>query len=415
MRLKKLIKQFDFWEIYRDDITIGDDVRLNPETNYLQLKEQDDGTYSTDADLYAKTWVANPNSVKQWLGFEAEVVHSTDYLGDPVTSLNYRLGDGTDEYYWDGGAWIINTSNWNTEAEIANNISTFPIVERKIQVIINLVTADSSRTPLLRTIKILYSSDIEFTEDLVYRSLIPAFKSEIRPITDYPIRKAVTSVTIDLNDYPLDTPYDIIDIDSVFDDTNDDAHQTDLFQSYDSGTKIITLSAPIAANDVAWVRFIYQPVIAVTTSQEWDELEKIPAVVLSDINWIEFSKQAWPADSVANKSTGEAVLVPGPTQADIEFTARMITDKAIDHTRLVDEVRRFFANNRQITSDAMDEKYDICITVDHDSRTVPGQEGLHTGIIMFKIKKALFFQEREEATTVVQRLIVSGDLDVTLD
>jgi len=415
MRLRKLIKQFDFEERNRGDITLGPGVRLHPTGNYLELEADDSGVYPTDADLYARTWVANPNSVKQWLGFEIEDVHYMDFLGDPLTALNYRLGDGVDEYYWDGNDWIISLALWNTEDEISANITTFPITDRKIQVIINLSTTDETVSPRVTVAKILYASDVEYQEDLIFRSLIPMLKDEIRPIADYPVVKQATSDTVDMNDYPLDTPYELMDIDSVFDHTNDPNHLSDLLQSYDSGTGVITLSASIAADDVAWIKFTYRPVVAATTSQEWYELDRVPAIVLADINLVERSEFPWAADTVANKGTGEAVLVPGPTQTDVDITMRILTDKSTDQIRLVDEVRSFFSNNRHITSYAMDEKYDLCVTTDYDSRTLPGQSGLHVGIIMFRIKRALFFQEQAINTYIAQRLVIGGDMDVTID
>lgn len=415
MRVKKLIKQFDLEERFRDEITLGTSVRLNPQALYIQLEEDANDEYSTVADLYAKTWVANPKSVKQWAGFEAVVTNATDFSGDDLTSLGYRLGDGTNEYWWNGAAWEVNIADWNTEAVIAANIDTFAVTERKIQVIINLVTTDATVTPTISCIKILYLSDVEFLEDLIYRSLVPMLKSEIRPIADFPITKDVTSAKINLNLFLRDTPYAIIDIDSVFDDTNDANHFTDLHQSYDSSTKIITLSSSITADDVAFIRFTYQPLIAVNTSQEYDELDSVPAIALTDINETDSFQYSWAADSVANKALGTAVVVPAPNQFDIEFTMRILTDKAVDQVRLADEVKSFFANNLYLISSALDEKYDICLTSEYDAQTAPGQKGLHVGIFMFKIKKALSFQKQAIDAFVTQRLNVSGDVNVIID
>jgi len=410
-----LIKQFDFEERHRALITLGVDVRLHPQLERLQLKENALGRYSTAADLYAKTWVANPNSVKQWLGFEAVVQHAYDDLGVPVTELNYRLGDGTDEYYWNGSTWEVNTVDWNTEAEVADNINSFPITEKKIQVIINLVTTDETVTPLLTVVKVLYASDVEFQEDLIYKSLLPLLKSEIRPIALHPVKMPATSDTIDLNDFPLETPYNLDSIDSVYNHNDDPDHHNDLFQSYDPGTQVITLSVPIDVDKIAWIQFVYEPEVAVTTDQEYNELDKVPAVTLESIRKVKGTQFPWPADTVANKAAGTAVRIPSPIASDVEIVMRLTTDKARDQVRLADEADEFFANNKSMISHAMDEKYDICVTSDYDSTTVPGQKGLHSGIILFRIKKALYFQEHEKDTSIVQRFNLVGDLDVTID
>jgi len=415
MRLKKLIKQFDFEERNRRDITLGSDVRLNP-SGWLQLEADDDDVFPTTSNLYAKTWVANPDSVKQWIGFEAEVQHSKDFLGDNLTSIFFRLGNGTNEYWWNGGAWEINVVDWNTEAEIATNISTFPATAKKIQVIINLKTSDATVTPLVTVVKILYYSDVEFFEDLVYRSLVPLLRSEIRPIGDYPIVMAAASSTIDLdNDYPLETPYNIVGIDSVFNHTDDASHFTDLYQSYNVGTKVITLSSSVALGKTLWIKFLWEPEVAVTTGQEYSELDKVPALHLTDINLINQQRLSRAADTVADKAAGTAVQIPGPKQADIEIALRAVTASARDQMRIADELKKFFANNLSVISVALDEEYDLWLTSEYDARTTVGQNELHSGILTFRIVKALFFSETEKDVYTVQRFRLTGDMDAVIE
>jgi hypothetical protein len=414
MRLKKIIKQFDMEEYNRRKITLGTDVRLNPQTDRVQLKAAG-GSYPTADDLYVKTWVANPNSVKGWVGFEAEAIYQYDDLGDPVTFLNFRLGDGTDEYYHDGANWVVSTANWNTEDEVAVNIGTFPYTSKKIQVITNLKTINAAETPELICLKVLYESNVEFTEDLIYRSLIPMLKAGVRPIANYPIKMVAAGTTIDLNDFPLETPYNLVEIDSVFNHTSDPDHFNDLFQSYDDNTKIITLSASIPQDEIAWIQFLYEPLVAVLTDQEYQEFDKIPAVILSDISVVNSFQIPMPADSVSNKVAGFTVVVPGPRQKDVEIVAQIITDKGSDQARLADEFQAFFANNREVVSHAIDEPYDILVTTDYDSRSAPSQKGLHAGIFSFKIKKALYFQEQETDVPIVKRFIITGDIGVTIE
>jgi len=107
MRLQKLIKEFRFSEDVRVKLTLGTDVRLNPERHWLQLKEDADGFYPLTADLQAETWVSNPKSVKQWLGFDVEVLH-TKIDTVQVTSLGFKISDGTTVRYWSGlRGWLL--------------------------------------------------------------------------------------------------------------------------------------------------------------------------------------------------------------------------------------------------------------------------------------------------------------------
>jgi len=414
MRVKRLIKRFQFEERNRSRITLGTDVRLNPETHRLQLKETSAGTYPTTADLYAKTWVTTPERVRQWLSFEAEIVHPKDDLGQPLTSAGYRLSDGTDEYWWDGGAWTVNTTDWNTEQEVAANISDFPATAKQLQVIINLVTTDETVTPELAAVKVLYSADIEHQEDYVYRSLVRLLRSEVRPISDYPIKLTAVTDVVDIDDYPLETPYNVVGVDSVFDHTADPNHFTDLLASYDAPTKVITLTSAVAAGNILWVKFIWEPEVAVTTAAEYTEVAKVPAIEISDINLVD-SADTGTDDWVIDKGAGTAVKVFAPLQADIEFTLRGLTDSARDQHRLADELKRFFRNNPIIRSVGMDEEFRLWLLTEYDMATVANRDEIQSGRLRARIVKALFYERDAVDVYAVQRFNLTGDMNAVIN
>jgi hypothetical protein len=414
MRLKKLIKCFDFTEKTRNLIELGTNVRLVANQNYIKLQENSSGYYPTDSDLYVKTWITNPQSVKQWLLFESEITHQFDDSNDQITGDGYRLGDGTDEYWWNGASWEVNTSDWNTEQEISDNISTFPVTSLKIQVIINLSTTDSEYTPVLTGIKILYSSDIEFEEDLVYRSLLTTLKENIRPISDYPVKLSEDSDTIDLiNDFPLKTPYDIIEIDSVFDNDNDPNHHTDIFDSYDSGTKVITLDQTYSSGTVIWIKFIYRPRVVVSTKRTYSEIGKVPCIVISDYKNV-FSKTGQKDNTVINKSVYEGVKVFAPSILDFDFTIRCLTDKLRDQTRLSEEIKKYFGQNKKITSVGTDENYDTWITSEIDHQDFSSDNEIEITLLKLKVINVLFYINGDEPIYSVNRLIINGPPNVTI-
>jgi len=410
MRLRKIIKEFVFEEENRTKITLGSNTRLNPDENWLQLKEQSDGLYLTDSDLYVKTWVVNPLTVKKWIGFQ--VVETIPEYNLVVTgSLAYRLSDGTDEFFWNGSAWEVNVVDWNTEAEVANNIENFPVASKKLQVVINLKTDNVSYTPLVHRIKVLYESNVEHTEDLVYRSMVPMLRDEIRPRGRMLIKMTSTSDTISLA--PIETPYNIASIDSVFDHTNDPDHFVDLYQSYDEGTETITLSTTIAENDLAYVNFLWEPEVAVTTSQDYYEVEKVPVIVLDDINLLDATEQSQ-TDFVFNKDTGSGWKIKSPLRGDLEFSIRLITDKGIDLLRLADETKRFFANNKVLRSVGLDEEYRLWLLTEYDMTTSANQEELHSARMTCRIVNVLFFEQDAAEAYAVERLNLQGDMDLTV-
>lgn len=413
MRLKKLIKEFRFEEGVRSKLTLGAGTRLVPESNWLQLEEGSSG-YSTADDLTVKTWITNPQSVRQWLGFEADVVH-TEIEGSTVTSVKFRLGDGTDERYWDGGTWAIaGASDWNTEEEVANNIGDFPVTDKKIQVVINLKTTSVVATPIVTRVKILFSSDIEFQEDLIYRSLVRLLRNELRVKGRHVITISGATDTIDLaNDYPIETPYNIRSIDGVFNHTDDSDHWTDLFSSFNPTTKVITLSSTVAAGKVVWIDFLWEPEVAVTTSQDYSEVDKVPSLVIDDIGLIDAVERARP-ETVINKSTGTGVKVFGPLQGDLDLVLHLITDKGVDQMRFADEVKKFFSNHPQLVSTGLDEEYDLWLFDEYDMRTAANRGDIHTGRMRAQIRNVLFFVRDSEDIFAVEKFILTGDLETTI-
>lgn len=402
MRLKHIIKQFCFSEDNRARLEFGPNTRLRPEANCIQLKATA-GAYPTTADLFVKTWVANPRSMKRWVGFMVDM-KNVAREGVALTSVKYRLGDGATQMFWDVGtsAWVAaSASDWNTESEVAAHISTFPSATQNLQVIVNIKTDDSSVTPTVSEIRVLYESDLEELEDYVWRSLLPSMRSAIRPIAEHAVEMDATSAAISLNDFKIETPYDIKTIDAVYDIDADPKKLSNLFQSYNDATKIITLTAAVPSGNACMIRFTYAPPIAVTTSQDYTESEKVPEILIENITKLDDRGQVG-VDYVINKETGEGWKVP-LTQADIECSGRFVSDKAKDHARLADAIRRYFYGNELLRTVGMDEDVRLHLLSEYSQDTQPSQRELHVGRFRFRIVQALFFDNDAVAVTGVLR------------
>lgn len=412
MRTKKLIKMFRFEEKRRADLTIGVDTRLNPEQHWLQLKEGSKGQYPLDADLQVKTWVTNPDAVTAWAGFQVDLSNFQDDAGSIVTSVGYKLGDGTEEYFWNGGAWVVaGASDWNTEAEVAANISAFPATERKLQVILNLTTTDANVTPRVRAVRVLYESRIEFQEDIIYRSMVRSFRNELRPISDYPIVLLADSSTVDLkNTYPLQTPYNVVGIDSVFNETDDPDWRVDLFSSYNSATKVVTLTGSVDAGKQLRIRFTYEPEVAVRTSRDYEELEKVPQVLLESIELVDAYEA--PSDEwVLDKSTGQGFRVFAPLMGDLEINLVVITDKQTDQMRLADEVKRYFATHPTLRSTGLDEEYRLWLVDEYELLARSRDPDIYSGRMVFRIVDALFWSKDAAEAFATRRFRLIGGMD----
>lgn len=413
MRLQKLIKEFRFSEDIRAKLTLGADVRLNPERHWLQLKEAADGTYPLTADLQAATWISNPKSVKQWLGFDVEMLY-TKIDTVQVTSLGFKITDGTTVRYWSGAAWVTaGASNWNTEAEVAANIDTYPITKRKLGVVINLKTTNKLATPKVKAIKVLYSSDVEFQEDILYRSLVPALRAGVRPRGRLIFEALTTTDTFDLDDLGIETPYNIVDVDAAYNHTDDPNHLTDLLDTYNPSTKVVTLTASIAAGKDVWIDFLWEPEVAVTTSQDYSEVEKVPSLVLDDINLVDASVRGQP-DGVVNRANGTAVTVPAPLVGDLEILAHLITDKGVDLQRFATELKRFFENNPLLTSVGTDEKYRLWVIDEFDMTTAANRGDLHTGRLRFRVVGVRYYLRDAVDGYAIKKFHLTGDMNVTI-
>lgn len=416
--MRRLIKTLSFDETARPRITLGAGTRLNPITNRIELKPLVNGKFDTNpAGFTAQSWIVHPEAAKQWLAFQAFEFHPSDPDVDVSTPIRYRVGDGTTQYHWDGAAWTPSTTLWNTEAEINANLATFPIAQQRIVLYANLATDNPKYTPALSAAKFLYRTDVVFQEDLIYRSVVRSLKEAIRPVADWPITAAEDGTEIDLDDFKLDTPYNLADVIGAYATngaTGDVNLLANLLSSYNPTTKVVTLSAPVVAGDPIWLQFAYQPEVTVHTSRDYLEVGKVPAIVLSDINIIathEASANDW---IVTDKAAGTAVVVPGPKQHDFEFVARFLTDKARDLQRLQEAVRAWIRSNPQLRARGIDELYCIQMAGHFDSQGVGEVNEVHAGRIRFRVLKALFYDRPDEDTFVAVRFTMSGPPNVVV-
>lgn len=407
-KLKDIIHCFEFMETVREDLTFSDSdkVRLDPIDHNLKLKADDDGKYPTDADLYIKTQEFWPKTNKIWRGFFASIVTPDD------TSVQFKLNDGTDDYYWTGSAWAVaGASDWNTEAEITNNIDTFSV--GKLHIVINLVTTDSDVTPTVEHILVGYSAQIVFLEQWIYRTLVPLLREGCRPYAHWAVPIGSTTSTIDLNDYRLDTPFNLVDIDTVYNHTNDPDHIVDIFDSYNSGTKVITLTTSIAATEVAWINFVYEPEVAVNTSVDYHELQKVPALTIEDIRISKLQRSGW-TNGLVNKDTGEAIVYEPPWQCCLEGDIVVSAPRGLDEMALSQEVLSFLTANQAVTIQGTGEIADWTFREMYTRSSDAELNDLRTSTIGFKLWPLRMWLEPSRSGYAVANLKLTGDVNVVI-
>jgi hypothetical protein len=333
----------------RGSLTISDPtkLRLVEETHRLELKL--DGTtfrYPIDADLSIRSRTYEPNALRAIEMIELFARLPVDEDGVAVTSVGLRLYDGTDEWWWDGGAWDSApvAGEWNTEAEINANLATYDASSRKFGVVFNLATTDDRFTPSVECIAVLWRGPIDWTDDLLIDSLVGAMQDELTYIEDLALPPLeVQSASIDLDAYTDEQVRVYADADAVFDDVNDPGHVTDLLSGYDAGTRVLTLSAPIPVGGVPYLRMYVRPVVAWDTNQDFSELGALPQLILRDAENVRSTR--YPdrsASTIVNRVTNEGVKIPAPYRATYEITLEVNVDRTRTQARLIDDLIVFF-------------------------------------------------------------------------
>src|SRR6185312_12060167 len=387
-RLKKLITTHTFNPNSLPKLTLGPNTRLNADDPLsqprLELVPTAPGVFPTTSGLYVKTRLVRPTTMKQCIGFELNDNQFTVNKAQ-VTFAKFRLStDGTDELYWDGASWrAANTGEWNTEADVANNIASFPMANGGIQVVINLSTTNPAYTPQVFWIKVLWLSDIEYIESYVVRSFMPALQAGVQPIADYTYALQQSD---NLGQVTIKTPtkYVITGIDSVYNLTTDPTMLTDISGAWNPTTMTVALTTPGSVGDRLHVRFIYSPVVSLTTDQEFSQVARLPALNIENVNQ-ENMRYILGSDTCFNRATGAGWKLPLGTQVDLAMDIRMITDKEKDAQRMAEAFTSFFWNNTLLTVVGLDEEFTMIVDRDVEQKTVPSAAGLHGARVAVRI------------------------------
>src|SRR4029077_7931995 len=130
------------------------------------------------------------------------------------------------------------------EADIANNISTFPATTRTLAVVVKLTTTDTTITPTIQMARIAWTGKVNTFEDLVYRTLVPLLKST-RIVIDFAIKVPMpggTQLDILTPVKAANNRFNVVDVEGVFNNNLDPNHYTNLVTAYNSATGIATLN-----------------------------------------------------------------------------------------------------------------------------------------------------------------------------
>jgi len=416
----KLIKTFDFVEANRCKLDLTGGLRLNPNTDALEIPHA--GTawdtrqpFDTSTTLTATTWIANPLSATSWDSFSVEyTTRPKDFDNVDLFTIQFRLTDGVDEFWWDGAAWVVNTTDWNTSGEVATNLPSFPILSQKIGIVINMITLDQTVTPQIKSVKVLYSTRIDHFFDYIYESLLVELKSSLRPKARVQFEADQATDTFDLDSFPWDTEYAVDTVTAAYDLGTDPNRLTNILSSYDSVENRITLTSPAVIGDVFWLDFTWKPDAVVMTSQDYSQLAKIPAYTVTNINQSDSVEHIGTDDFVFNEDTGDGYILPGPRMGDISFDIDIEADKQFDSHAMQEALRNWVNQNRCLRSRGMDEEFDIESLGGLAVTSTTNDADIQTARLRLSLVHAVFFERDAKAAKQVQRIVFTGDLDFSV-
>lgn len=406
---QKLCKQFVFEESKRSLLTFSDStkIRLNPTTNRLELSIQSYNpvtgapVYPTDTDLTVTTWLTNPLALTQWLGFMMEPL--TPNL-PANTDVRFKLNDGTDDRYWDGGDWVVaGATDWNTENEVSANISNFPVTSKQLGFVINLLTTDGVSTPSIEDFEILMEVEIDYLKSIIVDSLLADLKENIRPQVEFAMR-APGGDKLNLRD--LETPFNLVSVEAVYDHENDPNHLTNLLSAYSSTTKTITLTGTVARGLRMWIVFLAEPEGYLEWgSQDYTEVEKLPAVVIDGVDLTGNTVVA--RFEVKDLNTNTATIRRVPFRLTAEFDIVLLAEKNRTLLSMMDQALVYMATTTALHWRALDEYVSMYPLEQGLFRQRPTLKDEHANRITLRLENIYLWLRQEEVVPLVQRFNIS--------
>jgi len=403
MREQVLIKAFNYGEEWRADLVFSDtDIYLESRNagRGVQLRADSEGEYPTTGEHFVRHRVTEPLALREWESFACEAIEPAG------TSVTFRLSDGTDDYYWDGGAWVTPATAWSSAQELNDNASSFRGVvdSKKLQVVARLATTDPNLTPRLTTTKLLYRVWINFTEDLLLRSLVPTIKSQIRPWKDTAFKLKSDTDTLAIGEGGAYTvrPYKALEIVGVWDHDSDPDHRTNLLQSYDDSAEEITLTSVQATGTRLWVAFRYAPSVSVAKHPDYTEVEDlVPVLVLENLRAVDVLRGT-PArrDSVIDQATGAAKVISKVDATTFDLDILVSADRDTDRMRLADAVKDYFDDNPLLNLAGVDEATPVRILNDPSFTGRPDGSGLLQDQITLRLDRLHYFPRAEDRWAV---------------
>jgi hypothetical protein len=271
------------------------------------------------------------------------------------------------------------------------------VTDQKFWLVINLVTTDASVTPTLHHVEVLMDCDIDYFRSIISDALVTSIKEGIRPTIDE-VFDAPGGTQCNLRD--LETAYNLVSVDAAYNDTDDPKHSTNLLSSYDSASKVVTLTSAVDRGKALWIRFSIEPEVYLNfPSQDYTEVEKIPAVVIDSVELV--GNQIAARQDVRNEYAKNASVRRFPFRLRLEFDVRLLAKRNRVLLAMMDKALEHASETRLLTWPALDEEIPLRTMSEGLFGGRPNLSDVHeTGYTLVLDDLHLFFSPEETVPLV---------------
>ncbi|MDE1971540.1 MAG: hypothetical protein KGI50_08270, partial [Patescibacteria group bacterium] len=240
-----------------------------------------------------------------------------------------------------------------------------------------------------------WTGKINTVEDVLYRSLVPLLKTT-RIIVDFNIKVPMpggSQLDVLTPVKKANNKFNVVDVESVFNNNLDPDCYNNLLSSYNSVTGIATLSTAVPVGQIAYCRLVLQPQVAVkNTSMDFIEAELAPSIQLTDIMSVETQPTAHEI-GVTNKATKAVLRVQPPYRFNLRFTMIALAPGGVDLTRTLEALVELMEENPLLTSAATGEQYRLWLIEEFQDTTQPNDMNLHSMQATFEVLNILTFKK----------------------
>jgi hypothetical protein len=292
-------------------------------------------------------------------------------------------------------------TDWSTMYVVNNHIGEIKLKDfgKTIGFNVNLRTTDPIYTPQVFSIYLLGTFDIEFTEDILFDSLIPTLEASLSVTTQINIKLVEDTDVVDFaNQYVLDcVGYNITDVEIAYNVTQDPTKTENIATTYTLGEPkerngnlpgSLKLNSVQSAGDILEIKLKYYPEIAINTAKEYYEITKHPLIVLEHITKkgsVTSPNSDIGRSYIRNKLTLTGVKENSPEQYDLIIEYVVFTGNQTDQYRLGEALHRFFNSTTEIRSWGLDEPYPLIVGTIFRSENTPGIADISTHVGQFRI------------------------------